>query len=110
MDQGGAPTVVSCTTPDDKKVELRIEATGLVFSGAVNLVLPFQFIATYEGCRVDDVGPQWELRVSFVSWRLYLFGKTVTRHVFRMVLPEVRLFSSSRCRLCDLSATVLSIA
>ncbi len=89
MDQATAITVVACTTPDEKKVELRIEATGLVLSGAVNAVLPFQHIATYEGCRVNDVGPQWELKIAFVSWRMYLFGKTVTRHVLRLVVPEV---------------------
>jgi hypothetical protein len=89
MEQGGVPAVIACTTADDKKVELRLEPTGLVLSGAVKAELPFQYIATYECSRVKDVGPQWELRIAFVSWRMHLFGKTVTNHVLRLTVPEV---------------------
>jgi hypothetical protein len=89
MEQAGVPAVIACTTPDDKKVELRLEPTGLVLSGAVKAELPFQYIATYECSRVKDVGPQWELKIAFVSWRMYLFGKTVTNHVLRLTVLEV---------------------
>lgn len=52
------------------------------------VVIPFESVASYEAARWEGVGPDWGLKVVAVTWRMYLWGKTVTPHVVRLRANE----------------------
>ncbi len=84
-----AAEVFECLTASgEKKVRLTLDDNSVTLSGAIAAAMPFEYIVSYEGARVGDVGPAWEIKFGVASWRMYLFAKSITTHTVRLVAPE----------------------
>ena len=46
--------------------------------------MPFESVASYEAGRWEGVGPDWGIKVTQVTWKMYFWGKTIHDHVVKL--------------------------